>query len=144
MHTVKLAKDAADTNQVLCEFIQWLQPTGSKIPVGRRTVLAVQTIHRDLRRRLGIVWDCIHSWQLDVPLRSRDPMQEHLVRAFVSYSIARALQYAKDLNVLTWFYLNVLVRFGFDCLLRPAKLLKVVVADTCLPRSKYEPPAAVN
>ena len=140
---VEWAKEAASANQVLCELIQWLHTSGHRISLARHSVLAVQSAHRELRGRLGRAWDCIKSWLLEVPLRSRIPMPHDLVRAFFAYAVARALECGKDLETLTWFSFAVLVRLGFDCLLRPAEILKLTVADVRLPRSQYEPRVVV-
>ena len=135
--------ESQTANQVLCEFIQWCYGSGGKIGTARHAVLAVQTVHRELRGRLGRAWDCVKSWQLEVPLRSRVPMPADLVRAFFAFSIARALESTNDLDKLTWFSFGVLVRLGYECLLRPAEILKLTVGDVRLPKSTYEPRVAV-
>ena len=66
-----------------------------------------------------------------------------LLRAFFAYAIARALECGKDLETLSWFSFAVLVRVGFDCLLRPAEIFKLTVADIRLPKSLYEPRVVV-
>ena len=130
-------------HQVLCEFVDHVFRTGGKIGLGRHAILSVQTARRELRGKLGRAWDTIKSWQLKLPLNSRVPMPEVLVRAFFSYSLAEALSCSKDLDVLSAFSFAILVRLAFHCLLRPAELLKLTAADFRLPASAYEPRVAV-
>ena len=131
------------TNQVLCEFVQHVFASGGKIGLGRHAILAVQTSRRELRGKLGRAWDTIKSWQLKLPLKSRAPIPEDLLRAMFGFSIAEGLSASKDLDVLTAFAFAILLRIGFHCLLRPAELLKLTVGDVRLPVSAYEPNIAV-
>ena len=130
-------------NQVLCNFVQHVFDTGGKIGLARHSILAVQTCRRELRGKLGRCWDAIKSWQLKLPLKSRVPMPELIVRAFFSFSLAEALCAPKDLDILSGFAFALLVRIGFHCLLRPAELLKLVAGDIRLPVSAFEPRVAV-
>ena len=70
-------------------------------------------------------------------------MPYDLVRACFAYGIARALECGKDLETLSWFSFAILLRLGFECLLRPAEIFKLTVADVRLPKSKYEPRVVV-
>ena len=44
---------------------------------------------------------------------------------------------------LTCIAFGLLVRLGFDCLLRPAEITKLVVGDLRLPKSVWEPMVGV-
>ena len=135
--------DAIKCNQVLCEYVQKLHRNNGKIAAGRLAILAIQTVRRELKGHLGRSWDCIRSWQLQCPLKSRVPMPEDLVRAFFAFAIAEALNAMRDREALSHFAFAILVRLGFECLLRPGELLKIKVGDLRLPKSAYEPSVCV-
>ena len=131
--------DATKCNQVLCEYVEKLHRGSGKQVSARNTILSVQAVRRELRGKLGRCWDCIKAWQLETPLKSRVPMPEDLVRAFFAFAIAEGLAATKDRELLTHFAFALLIRVGFECLLRPGELLKLKVKDLRLPRSRYEP-----
>lgn len=135
--------DATKCNQVLCEYVEKLHRGSGKLVSARNAILSVQAVRRELRGKLGRCWDCIKAWQLETPLKSRVPMPEDLVRAFFAFAIAEGLAATKDREVLTHFAFALLIRVGFECLLRPGELLKLKVKDLRLPRSRYEPPVCV-
>ena len=131
--------DPAVTSQMLCEHVQWLKETGRPISNARHSILSVQTYHRSLKGRLGRPWDCIKSWQLERPLKSRIPLPSVMLTGFFLYAIAAALGATLDSDVHMYFSFAVLCRLGHHCLLRPAEIMKLVVADLRLPRASFEP-----
>ena len=141
--TASWLEDPLLANQVVCEWVQHIYSTGGKISLARHGILAVQTARRELKGKLGRPWDALKSWQLKLPLKSRVPMPEILLRAFFVFSLAEALTSSKDLDTLSSFAFAILVRLGFHCLLRPAELLKLTAGDIRLPVSAYEPRRAV-
>ena len=58
---------------------------------------------------------------------------------FILYAIAAALGATLDSDVHMYFSFAVLCRLGHHCLLRPAEIMKLVVADLRLPRASFEP-----
>jgi integrase len=105
----------------------------------RKAILSIQSVRRELRGKLGRCWDCIKAWQFE----TAPPRPEDLDRAFFAFTIAEGLAATKDRDVLAHFAIALLIRVGFECLLRPGELLKLKVKDLRLPRSQYEPPVCV-
>ena len=107
----------------------WRSCTGAMASFvsARNAILSIQSVRRELRGKLGRCWDCIRAWQFETPLKSRVPMPEDLVRAL--FAIAEGLAATKDREVLTRFAFALLIRVGFECLLRPGELLKSKVKD---------------
>ena len=131
--------DAGTASQMLCEHVQWLKETGRPISAGRHSILSVQTYHRSLKGKPGRPWDCIKSWQLQRPLKSRIPLPAVMLTGLFLYSIALALGASTDSDVHMYFSFAILCRPSHDCLLRPAELMMLVMADLRLPRSSIEP-----
>ena len=130
-------------SQVLCEHVQFLKQTGRTLSDARHTILSVQTIHRSLKGKLGRGWDCVKSWQLEQPLRSRVPLPAVMLSGFFLFSVATALASTVDIDVHTYFAFAILCRLGHTCLLRPAEIVKLVVGDLRLPLSTFEPEICV-
>ena len=82
---------ASTANQVLCEFIEWQHSSGSAICHSRPSILAVQTAFRDLKGKLGRCWECLQSWQLKLPLKSRRPIPEELVNGMFLMGVAQGV-----------------------------------------------------
>ena len=61
-------------NQLLVDYIQHVHDEGQNIWIARHAVLAVQTIWRPLKGQLKRAWDCIASWQMELPLHNRLPL----------------------------------------------------------------------
>jgi len=131
----------AATNQLLCEFIEHSRAIGRPIAYARHAILGVQTCHKHLRGHLYRAWQCLKSWQQTIPLNSRPPITVDLVRAIFAMSIAEAL--AASSGALEMVSFAVLVRVGFECLLRSGEIVKLLVGDIRLPQSRYEPRVAV-
>ena len=123
-------------SQILCEHVQWLRDTGRGISAGRHAILSAQTAFRCLKGCLGRAWDCISSWKLQCPLRSRIPMPLLIMQAMFLMSIANGLTAMRNSERLAAFSFAVLVRLGHHCLLRPGEILKLVVADIRLPNAR--------
>ena len=83
--------DASVASQVLCEHVQWLRDAGRSIANARHAVLSAQTATRSLRGHITRAWDCIKSWQLQRPLKSRVPMPHIVLQGFFAMAIALAL-----------------------------------------------------
>ena len=128
---------------VLCEHVQWLRDSGRNIGNACHAVLAAQTISRPLRGHISRAWDCIKSWQLQVPLRSRVPMPFLILQGFFCMSIALALSAVSTSDILGHFAFALLTRIGHHCLLRPGEMMKLVVGDVRLPAGDHEPEVAV-
>ena len=105
-------EDPVSASQVLCEHVQWLKGGNRPISDGRHAILATQTIHRSLKGKLGRPWDCIKSWQLQQPLKSRVPLPAMLMQGFFLYAIAAALAASADYDVHGFFALGILMSWG--------------------------------
>ena len=132
---------ATVANQVLVEFIEWQFNSGSKICHSRHAILSVQTAFRGLKGLLGRSWECLQSWQLKLPLQSRRPITETLVNGMFLVGAAQALLMGP--KALDFWASAILVRLGFHCLLRPAEICKLVVADLHFPQSLWDPEKCV-
>ena len=133
------SEDPAIASQMLCEHVQFLRDTGRTISDARHCILSVQTIHRLLKGKLGRSWDCVKSWSLQTPLKSRIPMPAVMLSGFFLYALAAALAATVDCDIHMYFSFAILCRLGHNCLLRPAEMMKLIVADLRLPRSAFEP-----
>ena len=76
-------EDASAASQLLCEHVQWLRDTGRPVSSARHAILSAQTSCRNLKGLLGRPWDCVKSWQLQKPLKSRTPMPHMVLQALL-------------------------------------------------------------
>ena len=123
-------------NQVLCEFVEWQHASGSSISHSRHSILAVQTAFRELKGKLGRSWECLQSWQLKLPLKSRRPISDLLVNAMFLVGIAQGMLCGP--RALDFWSSAVLVRVGFHCLLRPGEICKLIVEDLHFPQTAWD------
>ena len=125
------------TNQLLVNVINEMKDNKVAICHARHVILAVQTCHRQLKGSLGRAWDCLRSWQLDLPTWSRVPIPILLLRSMFATAVGLAL--AETAHACHWFVFAILIRVGFAGLLRPGELMKLTAADVRLPQSEWEP-----
>ena len=59
-------------------------PLASQHPCGK-------TAFRDLKGKLGRCWECLQSWQLKLPLKSRRPIPEELVNGMFLMGVAQGV-----------------------------------------------------
>ena len=136
-------EDPQLASQVVCEHVQFLKETGRPLGDARHCILSVQTIHRALKGKLSRPWDCVKSWQLEKPLRSRVPLPSLLMTGFFLFSVATALTCTSDYDIHSHFSFAILCRLGHHCLLRPNEIIKLCVGDLRLPRSSFEPEVCI-
>ena len=135
------SEDAVVANQVLCNFVQWMYSHQLPLWRARHTVLAVQTAYKHLKGHLGRSWEIVKTWQQKVPMTSRVPITEDLVRAMFTTALTCALREPGRAHL--WIAFAVLLRVGFTGLLRPAEITKLRFVDIRLPKSAWEPFTAV-
>lgn len=73
---------------------------------------------------------------MQVPLNPRLPINEYLIRAIFDWSMFRALE--QDKHAMEHFAFANSVRLGFECLLRPGEITKLLVFDLRLSAVSYE------
>ena len=118
--------------ECLCSFVQDLyERAPHRFLDARHVLLAVQTRFPAYRGHLRLAWDCLKSWSLERPVRNRRPMPESLLRALFVSALVRSVRSGSDM--CSWIHLALLLRLGFQCLLRPAELFGLKVGDIRLP-----------
>ena len=120
LHTV--VRDEHQINQVLVNFIQHVYDLKLAQWWALHALLWVQTEFRWLKGHLRSAWDSIASWRLLSPVRSRTPLPEPVLKAYVLFAVMAALKLETSSRDLWWRF-AVLVQFGFHGLFRPAELL---------------------
>ena len=122
--------DAPLAAQMLVDFGQHWHSAGRRVWVLRHAILAVQLRHPHLRGHLTRAWECVRAWQLQSPLQSRVPLSLLLVQVI----FATALDWAclDPSRAFHLFSLALLVRVGFEGLLRPGELLRLRACDVLI------------
>jgi hypothetical protein len=130
------AEILASTPELMCQqliaFIQDLFDNRFAQWWAVHTVLWAQTEFRALKSRLRPAWDSVLSWRLRVPVHSRTPLPEPLLKVFTIFGCMAALALDRP-NADLWWRFSALLGFGFHGLFRPHELLTLTRADLKLP-----------
>lgn len=122
-----VGKNLSLANYILVEFIQHLYDTNNTLHLARHAVLAVQTVHRELKRHLKPAWDSIGSWTMDKEVSLRKPLPLLVLQAATALARALALDALLKGNSSSgeWLLVATLLDTGFYALLRPEEILKL-------------------
>ncbi len=110
--------DLVSSKSILAKFAQYCFDQNMRISKARHGLLAVQSRYAHLRGRIGRAWDCIKSWQDQLPLRNRLPISLDIVLAMVVACFNLGREGGAGAAFLVSF--SVLLRVGFFGLMRPA------------------------
>ncbi len=126
-----IVSDPESVSSLLAHYVQHCKNTGLALWHGRLAILGVQHLHRPLHGKLKKAWDAIASWQLEVPSRNRTPIHQDMVDAMALLYAETALQSRERAECL-W-AMVILVRLGFQSLLRPQDIFELSVGDLAFP-----------
>ena len=85
-------RDAALANNILVAFVQSEFNQNRSPHISKHAILAIQTVHRDLKGHLRLSWDALESWLLEADTKLRSPMDPTVLAAVCGTSRQLALQ----------------------------------------------------
>ena len=134
--------DIEETQQLLREYIEYLHKKDPKgVWHGRHGLTAVQWRYQTLKGKIPRPWNCIKSWQVEIPWKSRVASPFPVLQAMFGAGVDWALE---DPRVMLMMIPCVLLcRLAFFCVLRVGEMLKLSASDLSFPDLAGEYPVMV-
>ena len=130
--TVMVFDDVNLANAILVRFVQDMYEVGERMWLVRHSVLAVQTRFFHLRNRIPRPWDALRGWKKQVRVRSRIPMSSLILDSLFACGLMFGLSHPRFARL--YICGVVLLKVGFEALLRPQELLRLRARDVSFVR----------
>ena len=132
VHSVRfqqLAESPDEMDEALHPFVEATFHEKWNFTLVKYAILAVQFRYPWLKQKLKRTWTAAKAWALTRPWRPRVPIARDLLQALALTGLDLAAQATSTSQLLPWVIFSVLVRVGFEALLRPTELLSLTAHD---------------